>query len=66
MDFNNVELVKITPRIDSLALQGVVNGKIDIEQNNGIYLPKSDLEVSSLFVNNYDLGNLTAKIQGNN
>ena len=66
VDFNNVELVKITPRIDSLALQGVVNGKIDIEQNNGIYLPKSDLEVSSLFVNNYDLGNLTAKIQGNN
>ncbi len=66
VDFNDVELVKITPRIDSLALQGVVNGKIDINQNNGIYLPKSDLEVTSLFVNDYDLGNLTAKIEGNN
>ncbi|MCA0132629.1 translocation/assembly module TamB domain-containing protein [Winogradskyella alexanderae] len=66
VDFNNVELVKITPRIDSLALQGVVNGKIDIEQNNGVYLPKSDIEVSNLFVNDYDLGNLKAKIEGNN
>ncbi|WP_431157641.1 translocation/assembly module TamB domain-containing protein [Winogradskyella poriferorum] len=66
VDFKNVQLVKITPRIDSLALRGVVDGKIDIEQTNGVYLPKSDLEVSGLFVNDYDLGNLYAKVKGNN
>jgi len=66
IDFNNVELVKITPRIDSLALGGIVDGKIDIEQNNGVYLPKSDLKVLDLFVNDFDLGNLTAKLEGNN
>ena len=66
VDFKDVELVKITPRIDSLTLAGVVNGKLDITQNNGVYLPKSNMEISNLFVNDYDLGNLTAKVEGNN
>lgn len=66
IDFKDVQLVKITPRIDSLALKGVVNGKLDVVQNNGVYLPKSNVEVSGLFVNDYDLGNLKAKIEGNN
>ena len=66
VDFKDVQLVKITPRIDSLALQGLVNGKLDIVQANGVYLPKSDVEISGLFVNDFDLGNLKAKIEGNN
>jgi len=66
VDFKDVQLVKITPRIDSLALKGIVNGKLDVVQNNGVYLPKSNVEVSGLFVNDYDLGNLKAKIEGNN
>ncbi|MFC0605793.1 translocation/assembly module TamB domain-containing protein [Winogradskyella pulchriflava] len=66
VDFKDVQLVKITPRIDSLSLRGIVNGKLDILQNNGVYLPKSDVEISSLFVNDYDLGNLSAKVEGNN
>lgn len=66
VDFKDVQLVKITPRIDSLALKGIVNGKLDIIQDNGVYLPKSNVEVSNLFVNDFDLGNLTANIEGNN
>ena len=66
VDFKDIELVKITPRIDSLALNGIVNGRIDINQSNGVYLPKSNIEVSNLFVNDYDLGNLNAKVEGNN
>ena len=66
IDFKEVQLVKITPRIDSLALKGIVNGKLDVFQNDGVYLPKADVEISGLFVNDYDLGNLSAKIEGNN
>ncbi len=66
IDFKEVQLVKITPRIDSLALKGIVNGKLDLRQTNGVYLPKSDVVVSNLFVNDYDLGELTAKVEGNN
>ncbi len=66
VDFKDVQLVKITPRIDSLSLKGIVNGKLDVVQKAGVYLPKSNVEVSGFFVNDYDLGNLTAKIEGNN
>ncbi|WP_343067589.1 translocation/assembly module TamB domain-containing protein [Winogradskyella flava] len=66
VDFNDVQLVKITPRIDSLALKGVVNGKLDVVQNNGVYLPKSDVIISDLFVNDYDLGSLSAIVEGKN
>jgi hypothetical protein len=66
VDFKDVQLVKITPSIDSLDLKGFVNGKLEVVQNNGVYLPKSNVEVSNLFVNDYDLGDLTAKIEGDN
>ena len=65
LDFKDVELVKITPSIDSLSLKGLVNGKLELVQNNGVYLPKSDIVVSNLIVNDYDLGNLSAKVKGN-
>lgn len=64
--FKDVQVQKITPRIDSLSVEGIVNGYVDLNQNNGVYLPKSDILVSDLFVNDYDLGNLTAKIEGEN
>lgn len=66
VDFKDVELVKITPRIDSLSLAGVVNGKFNLKQTNGRYMPKSNITVSNLFVNNYDLGDLSANVKGNN
>lgn len=66
LGFKDVQLVKITPRIDSLSLKGVVNGKLELIQNNGVYLPKSNVVISSLFVNDYDLGDLTAKVEGDN
>ncbi|WP_299116582.1 translocation/assembly module TamB domain-containing protein [uncultured Winogradskyella sp.] len=66
LDFKNVQLVKITPRIDSLALAGRVNGKLALLQNDGIYLPKSDIEIEQFNVNQYNLGNLKAIIEGDN
>jgi len=66
LNFKDVQLVKITPRIDSLSLKGLVNGKLNLTQSNGVFMPKSDVVISSLFVNDYDLGDLTAKVEGNN
>lgn len=66
VDFKDVELDKITPHIDSLALDGTVNGKLSVLQNDGIYLPKSNIEVNNLNVNDYNLGKLNAKLEGNN
>ncbi|RZN82727.1 MAG: translocation/assembly module TamB [Winogradskyella sp.] len=66
LGFKNVQLVKITPRIDSLALAGRVNGNLALLQNNGIYLPKSDIEIEQFNVNEYNLGNLKAIVKGDN
>lgn len=66
INFKNVQLVKITPRIDSLSMNGRVNGKLQLTQNKGIYLPKSDFTIDEFNVNKNDLGRLTAVIRGDN
>jgi len=66
LDFTDVDLKKITPRIDSLSLAGRVNGKLDVLQKEGVYLPVSDVVISDLKANNYELGELHALVKGNN
>ncbi|WP_241485289.1 translocation/assembly module TamB domain-containing protein [Psychroserpens damuponensis] len=66
LDLTDVDLKKITPRIDSLSLDGRVNGKIDILQQEGVYLPNSNVVISGFKANDYELGELTARINGNN
>ncbi|MEH6537796.1 MAG: translocation/assembly module TamB domain-containing protein [Psychroserpens sp.] len=65
LDFTDVDLTKITPRVDSLLLEGRVNGKLDFLQKDGVYLPNSTLLISDLRANDYELGELSAKISGN-
>ncbi len=66
VNFKNVQLQKITPRIDSLDLKGIVNGALNIAQTNGVYLPKSNIDIKDLNINNYKVGDLKAKLEGNN
>ncbi|SDB38453.1 Family of unknown function [Flavobacteriaceae bacterium MAR_2010_188] len=65
VDFTEVQLAKITPSIDSLSMRGKVNGRLNLQQEGGIYLPSSDVEISNLEVNDIQLGNLKAKVSGN-
>ncbi|PIA77882.1 N-acetyl-gamma-glutamyl-phosphate reductase [Gaetbulibacter sp. 4G1] len=65
LNFKNVDLAKITPDIDSLSLAGNVNGKLDILQQNGSYLPNSSVIIDNFKVNNFPLGSFDATIAGN-
>ncbi|WP_298899339.1 translocation/assembly module TamB [uncultured Psychroserpens sp.] len=65
LDFTDVDLTKITPRVDSLELEGRVNGKLEVLQKEGIYLPNSTVVISDLKANDYELGELNALIKGN-
>ena len=65
LNFKNVDLVKIIPDIDSLKLEGRVNGKLDLLQKNGSYLPNSTIVINDLKVNNFDFGSFDANIKGN-
>lgn len=66
LNFINVDLAKITPDIDSISLAGNVNGKVNILQKNGNYLPQpSEITIQDLTVNNFLLGSFDAEIKGN-
>ena len=65
LNFTNVDLAKITPDIDSLSLSGNVNGKLDMLQKNGAYLPNSTIVIDGFKVNDFLLGSFDATITGN-
>ncbi len=65
LNFRNVDLAKVTPDIDSLSLAGNINGKLDILQQNGSYLPNSSIIIDNFKVNNFPLGDFDATITGN-
>jgi len=65
LNFTNVDLAKITPNIDSLALAGSINGKLDLLQKNGSYLPNSSIVIDDFKVNNLVMGSFDATITGN-
>ncbi len=65
LNFKDVDLAKITPRVDSLTLVGNVNGKLDLLQQNGSYLPNSTITIDDLEINNTYFGSFDANIKGN-
>lgn len=65
LDFKDVDLDKITPDIDSLTLAGNVNGKLDILQKNGSYLPNTTVTIDDFKVNDFSFGSFNANIEGN-
>jgi len=65
LQFKIVSLNKITPGIDSLRLQGEVNGILNLWQKDGIYLPSSNLGIDDFSINDIRMGNLKMSIAGN-
>ncbi|OEK07673.1 N-acetyl-gamma-glutamyl-phosphate reductase [Flavivirga aquatica] len=65
LNFKNVDLSKIVPDIDSLSFEGNVNGKLDILQKNGSYLPSSTIIIDNFKVNDFLLGSFNTRITGN-
>lgn len=62
VDFNNVDLNKVTPAISNLNFEGRLNGLIDFNQDNEIFKPISDIRIDSLKVNNFLVGDLQLQI----
>ena len=65
LQFKIVSLDKIAPVIDSLNLEGEVNGVLNVFQKDGIYLPSSNLGIDDFSINSIRLGDLTMGIVGN-
>jgi hypothetical protein len=65
LSFEDVDLNKITPSLDSLSFGGKVNGNITYKQDYNKYDPISNLTIDSLKINQFLLGDLDFKIEGN-
>ena len=66
VDFTKVKLQSFLPKIDSLALKGILSGHLDFVQNKGVYSPEGALTVSDFEVNNFMQGDLFVNIKGEN
>lgn len=65
LDFQDVDLEKVTPDIQDLLLEGNINGVVNIRQQSGNYIPESDITVDNFKVNENNLGSFRANIVGN-
>ncbi|MDR5590319.1 translocation/assembly module TamB domain-containing protein [Christiangramia sp. SM2212] len=65
MKFENVDIGKITPDLDSLDLAGTLNGDLDLLQEDGAYFPNTNMKIDSLEVNDTYMGNLQMDVKGN-
>lgn len=65
LSFSKVALRKIFPRVDSLDLDGRVNGELNILQKDNVYFPNSNLDIADFEINQTVLGNLDLDLLGN-
>ncbi|TVZ55268.1 uncharacterized protein DUF490 [Lutibacter sp. Hel_I_33_5] len=65
-DLSNVALESFLPEIDSLALKGTLNGKVEFLQKDGLYKPEGLLEINDFEINKFKQGDLKLNIVGNN
>lgn len=63
--FKDVNIGNITPQIDSLRLEGNVNGSFDFLQKNGAYYPNSTVKIDNVIINDVPFGNLNLAVEGN-
>jgi hypothetical protein len=66
LTFNDVDLKKVTPDVDSLSFGGKINGNIKYKQDKNSYDPQSNITIDSLQINKILLGDLDFAIEGNN
>ncbi|RDK85282.1 translocation/assembly module TamB domain-containing protein [Marinirhabdus gelatinilytica] len=64
-EFRDVNIGNIVPPVDSLRLQGNVNGKLNFLQKNGAYYPNSNVTVDGIVINDIPFGDLVLDIKGN-
>ncbi|WP_243389604.1 translocation/assembly module TamB domain-containing protein [Flavobacterium cyanobacteriorum] len=64
LTFDDVDLYKVTPTLDSLNFGGRVNGVVSLRQNKSVFQPTASISVDSLSLNQYDIGNLDVQIAG--
>lgn len=66
LTFDDVDLNKITPSIDSLSFGGRLNGEVSFKQDKQVYQPASSITIDTLRINKFALGDLSLQVAGDN
>lgn len=64
LNFEDVDINKITPLNKKFVVNGKLNGNINFKQNKNIYQPTASIEIDNLNLNKIDLGTLKFDISG--
>ena len=64
LTFNKVDLAKVTPDIENLSFDGLINGYISFIQENKTFKPTSHLTINDLKINDILLGLFTFDVKG--
>ena len=64
LEFTNIDINKLTPDIPNFTFNGILNGGVNLKQENKIYQPTAALFIDSLSVNKVALGKLNLDVSG--
>lgn len=64
LNFEDVDINKITPLNNKFVVNGNLNGSVNFKQNKNIYQPTATIEIDNLNLNKIDLGTLKFDISG--
>ncbi len=64
LTFTNIDLSKVTPTLSNFALEGDLNGSVELRQQKNVFKPTASLVVNNLTANNIPLGMLDIDITG--
>lgn len=64
LKFDDVELNKVTPSLDSLNFGGKVNGQVTFKQDKNQYEPEAGITIDGLSLNDHLLGDLRLDVYG--
>lgn len=66
LNFTEVQLDKLLPKLHRFKIDGLLNGTVNLKQNDAIYQPNSALRIDNLVVNDVVLGKMNLEIKGDN
>lgn len=65
LQFKDVNIGNIVPEVDSLRLQGNMNGRLHFVQKKKAYFPTSNVTIDGVVINEVPFGDLNMNITGN-
>lgn len=63
--FRDVNMGNLTPKIDSLRLDGNINGRLNFLQKGGSFFPESNVTIDHVVINETEFGDLSLRVKGN-